>query len=88
MKKNGPLEKRLCRLCGKQKDENDFTEITLTVIGKRVIRCKGCRSCDVVIHNASILTRETILQEAEKLNPGRAQDQKIIVSEPTSGTIP
>jgi len=63
-------EKRLCRLCGKQRDEKDFTEITLTVMGNRAIRYRGYKLCDVVIHNASILTREMILQEAKKMSAG------------------
>jgi hypothetical protein len=86
--KNATSEKRLCRLCGKQKDEKDFTEITLTVIGKRVIRYEGCRSCDVVLHNASILTREAILQAARGADLGKAQDQKIIVPQSTVRVIP
>jgi hypothetical protein len=71
--------KRLCRLCGKQREDKEFTEFTLTVIGKMPIRYTGCKSCDVVIHNASILIREAILRGARELNPGRAQEQKIIV---------
>jgi len=64
MKQSRTSDKKFCRLCGKERDEMDFTEITLTVIGKRVLRYRGCRSCDVTIHNASILTREMILKAA------------------------
>lgn len=86
--KSATSEKRLCRLCGKQKEEKDFTEITLTVIGKRVIRYRGCKSCDVVLHNASILTREALLQAARETDLGKAQDQKIIVPQSTLRMIP
>lgn len=73
-------EKRLCRLCGKQKEEKEFTEFTLTMIGKMPVRYRGCKSCDVVIHNASILIREAILQGAREQNPGQVQKQRIIVA--------
>ncbi len=80
MKENQPSQKRLCRLYGKQKEEKDFTEITLTMIGKVIIRYMGCKSCDVVIHKASILTREKILQKARELNPGPGAGKRIVVA--------
>lgn len=80
MKKSQTSEKRLCRLCGRQKEEGEFTEFTLTTVGKMPIRYMGCKSCDVVIHNASILIREAILKTARERNLGQAQEQKIIVA--------
>jgi hypothetical protein len=76
MEKGQASEKRLCRLCGKQKEEKEFTEFTLTTIRKMAVRYRGCKSCDVVIHNASILIREAILQGAREQDPGQAQEQK------------
>jgi hypothetical protein len=74
MEESRILERRLCRLCGKQKKEKEFTEFTLTMIGKMPIRYIGCMSCDIVIHNASILIREAILQGATEKNAGQAQE--------------
>ena len=80
MKESQTLGKRLCGLCGKQREEKEFTEFTLTMIGKISVRYRGCKSCDVVIHNASILTREAILKAAREPNLGQAQEKKVVVA--------
>jgi hypothetical protein len=80
MEKSQTSEKRLCRLCGKQKEEKEFTEFTLTMIGKMPVRYSGCKASDVVIHNASILIREAIIKGAKEQNPGQAQKQRITVA--------
>jgi hypothetical protein len=78
MNKSNGSGKRFCRLCGKEKEEKKFVEFTLTMFGKKVIRYRGCKSCDVIIHNASILIREAILQEVRWRDPGLVLRDKSI----------
>jgi hypothetical protein len=83
MKKRDTSGRRLCRLCGKEKEEKEFVVFTLTMLGKKAIRYKGCKSCDVVIHNASILIREAILQETRWPDPGLLVRDKSITPSTT-----
>ena len=56
---NPSPELLLCRLCGKQKKKDEFR--SLSFHGRNaLIKYAGCHACATVIHNATVIVKETL----------------------------
>jgi Pyruvate/2-oxoacid:ferredoxin oxidoreductase delta subunit len=48
-----------CRLCGKFKPADEIMAIQLAKMGNLAIKYNGCKACSTVIHNATLIVKET-----------------------------
>lgn len=49
-----------CRLCEKNKPIDEFETITVSRLGNVAIKYRGCHACAVVVHNATLMIKETV----------------------------
>lgn len=76
--KTKPPEMKFCRLCGKNKPIDDIGPIILFQMGTKAIVYQGCRSCEIVIHNATLIVKETIEREAKKIIQAKEPNRIIV----------
>lgn len=53
-------EVTFCRLCAKNKPADEFEIIILSRLGNALIKYAACRACGTVIHNATVIVKETV----------------------------
>jgi hypothetical protein len=75
-------ETKFCRLCAKTKPMADFCDIALAQNpeGTRRIVYKGCKMCDVVIHNALLIIKETM--DRERVRIKEENEKKVALAAP------
>lgn len=65
-----------CRLCAKHKKADEFLEFKIGRAGSIIITITGCKSCEVVIHNAFQIIQEGISEINKKM--GEIEKPRII----------